>query len=537
MKIKICIATIVILFISCTSVNNINSLIATNLTVEQQKEDLIFLELKIKRTQPSLYNFITKEELQRKFDSVRNTINTPLKPNEFYFKISPLLASIRQGHAIMFPLTTQYSKKENKKLKKKGLGPISQFEYKWIDHKLLVLKNNSLDSTIQLGTEIIKIDNIKPQDLYTKYRKTFSSDGFNETFIPYAFSMRFGAYMYYELGLRDSLNYHFKLKDSVYSKVIKRLPKAEEDLKTKKNKFLFSKVEDSIFNIMSKEDKKLARQNKKKKRRYDFIYGYDPLKKQYSKSLYFTSLDSSTAVFKIKDFSRGGYRKAYKEVFELLRNKETQNLILDLRNNPGGRLNEIHELYSYLTADSTFQLIEKAVLSSKSSLLKADYLNSIPNSLYIFAIPTYPLYAGFLWAKTKKDENENYRFSMKSSRIKRHKATYFRGKIYVLINGGSYSAACIISSKLKENPEIIFVGEETGGAFNGTVAGRTSTYKLPNSNLKMRLWIMEIAATNKTEVYGRGIFPNVKIIPTLDDIISANDPEIKWVIKDIEDRK
>jgi C-terminal processing protease CtpA/Prc len=41
-------------------------------------------------------------------------------------------------------------------------------------------------------------------------------------------------------------------------------------------------------------------------------------------------------------------------------------------------------------------------------------------------------------------------------------------KIYVMINGGSFSASSLISSNLK-TPKVTFVGEETGGAFNGTV--------------------------------------------------------------------
>jgi hypothetical protein len=43
----------------------------------------------------------------------------------------------------------------------------------------------------------------------------------------------------------------------------------------------------------------------------------------------------------------------------------------------------------------------------------------------------------------------------------------FKGKIYVMING-SFSASSLISSNLK-TPKVTFVGEETGGAFNGTM--------------------------------------------------------------------
>lgn len=526
----------VVLLTNCSSVEKQNALLDTNLSVAQQMEDIDYLERKMKKIQPSLYHFISKEDLSRKFDSVRNTIKTPLKPNEFYFKVSPLLAAIKQGHASMSPLTKAYSNKENKELKKKGLGPVSQFDYKVLDENLYIIKNYSKDSTILTGTEITSIENLKPQDLFSKYRKTFSSDGYNTTFIPYANSMRFGSYLYYELGMKDSLKFDLKYKDSTFSKLIKRLPKKENQQNTVKNDSLaITKAKDSVVNKQSKAEKKIAKAKKKKEAAYKYDYGYDPIKKEYSKTLTFTDLDSTTAVFKIKNFSKGGFKTAYQEVFELLQKKNTPNLVLDLRNNPGGRLNEIHDLYAYLTADSTFQLIEPAIVTKKTSLLQADYLSITPKALYVITIPTYPIYAAILMAKTKKDANGLYRFSMKSSKVKPHKPTYFKGKIYVLINGGSFSAACIIASKLKENKAITFVGEETGGAFNGTVAGRTSMYELPNSKLKTRLWLMEIAATHKTEETGRGVFPDVTIVPTIEDILSDKDPELEWVKMKIAD--
>jgi hypothetical protein len=119
-------------------------------------------------------------------------------------------------------------------MKKKGLGPVSQFDYKFIENKLYIVKNKSKDSTIQEGTEVVSIDNVTPQELFSKYRKTYSSDGYNETFIPYAFTMRFGSYIFYELGIRDSLNFNLKCYDSVYTKLIKRFPDKKEVKKEEK---------------------------------------------------------------------------------------------------------------------------------------------------------------------------------------------------------------------------------------------------------------------------------------------------------------
>jgi hypothetical protein len=62
----------------------------------------------------------------------------------------------------------------------------------------------------------------------------------------------------------------------------------------------------------------------------------------------------------------------YKESFRKIESIN-QYLILDLRDNGGGRLNEIVDLYSYL-ADSTFVFLTSQVVS-KSSLMEGAYFN------------------------------------------------------------------------------------------------------------------------------------------------------------------
>ena len=502
----------------------------TDITVAQQRQDIDFLEKKIKKIQPSLYRYISKAALDKKFDSLKNTLNKPLKPNEFYFKISPLLAAIRQGHSSIYALNPRFTKQERKALEKKGTGPISQFQYKWLDDKLVVFKNNSKNKTIKVGTQIVSIDTILPQNIFKRYRPTLTSDGFNQSFIPFVFEWRFNTYMYQGLGIRDSLKFNLKYKDSTYWQYIKRIPKKDpkKDL-VKKDSVAKKTVKDTIVKKPTPAELKLAKAKKKEDTKHKRNYGYDSGSKTYAKSLTFTTTDSTTALFKIKNFSEGKYKTVYKEVFALLEKKKTKNLILDLRNNPGGRLSEIHHLYSFLTPDSTFRLIEDLKVTSKQSLMHID----IPKVFYAVTIPAYPVLATLAFLKTNKDANGDYRIKSKESRLKPHNVNYFKGKIYVLINGGSFSASCILSSKLKENKQITFVGQETGGAFNGTVAGLSSTYKLPNSKLPTKLWIMDVIPTHKSPIDGRGIFPNIEIIPTLEDLMTQKDPELDWIKKDI----
>ncbi len=132
-----------------------------------------------------------------------------------------------------------------------------------------------------------------------------------------------------------------------------------------------------------------------------------------------------------------------------------------------------------------------------------------------------------------KDKNGKNIYATQTKPQKVNKNS-FKGKVYVLINGMSFSASSIISSNLKGSKRATFVGEETGGAYNGTVAGFMPLVKLPNSELKIRIGLMLIAPHYKTEINGRGIFPDVPITPTLQDRIKGNDPEMDWILNDIK---
>src|SRR5659263_51063 len=103
--------------------------------------------------------------------------------NGFYLKLSPVIASVKQGHMRLIPLNKKLKKKERIAQVKTGPTPFTKFDFETFDSKLYIVKNYSRDSSIKAGTEVVTVNTIRPQDLISKYRNTFSSDGFNQTFI------------------------------------------------------------------------------------------------------------------------------------------------------------------------------------------------------------------------------------------------------------------------------------------------------------------------------------------------------------------
>lgn len=513
---------------NCTSVEKYNYKLAQPIPLEKLQKDIDYTQHKLEKLYPNLYGYISKEKLDFKFDSIRKVVNKPITSSEFYFVISPVIASVRQGHMTMTPLSKKLSKKEAKRLKKMGDGPLSQFTFEFENNKLFVIKNKSKNKNISLGSEVISINGVVPQMLFNKYRKSVTSDGYNETYIRKGFNKRFSLYMTNEIGVNDSLTYVFKHKDSTFSTVISRNKPDKKEVSKRKI------VQKDSVKVVAK--KPVDKAKLKLERKYKRIYGYNALTNEYAKSLKFVKSDSTIAVLKVKNFTEGSYTRSYKAIFDSIKQHNIQNLIIDIRDNPGGRVADAVNLYSYLT-DKDFVILQPAKVTSKTSLFKWGLFRELPSVAYPFAAVAYPFYMGFSYFRTTKKEDGTYEYRLVGSRKSKFAPNNYKGKIYVLINGGSFSASCILSASLKSNPNVTFVGEETGGAFNGTVAGIMPVVDLPNSKIPLRLGLMDIRTINQTEVEGRGIFPDVEIPLTVEDKVKNSDPQLDWIMNDIKKKR
>uniref|UniRef100_UPI0040491F8E S41 family peptidase n=1 Tax=Flavobacterium sp. TaxID=239 RepID=UPI0040491F8E len=524
---------LVLFFSSCVSTKKYNQHIEQTIAVEQLLKDVDFVENKIQKLHPSADWYISKEALASKFDSIRSLITKPMTPNDFYLLISNPVTEVKQAHMAVYPLIKKQTKKETKALKKKGKGPFSQIKMIWYENELYVQENLSPDSTIVKGSKIIAFDGMTPQFIHNKYKNTFASDGFNKTWLPKKFNRSLSAYFTIENGIKDSINFQFSYKDSIFNKILFRKDKTkkEDDKKDEAN------AKDSLSLVVEKPkvDKLVLKRRKDslrivaKNRR---IFGYDWNLKCFAKDFRINKEDSTVAVLKVTSFSKGKYKKAYKIIFDSIKKSNIQTLILDLRGNTGGSIEDSRLLFAYL-AKEPFQFIQKSKVTSRKSIPFTAYRN-LPLVGNIIMTPFKPIMSSILLAKTSKDSLGNTYFKIRSENISQPQENSFIGDLYVLIDGGSFSASCLLSSNLQGSKRGFFVGEETGGTYNGTVAGFMPVFKLPYSKLRLRIGLMDIRPVYQVSEEGRGIFPDQTIIPTIDNIINDEDVQLNWIIEQIK---
>lgn len=201
-------------------------------------------------------------------------------------------------------------------------------------------------------------------------------------------------------------------------------------------------------------------------------------------SLYSSAFMEDYALLSIKSFSlrnKEKYRAFIDGFFQELAAKDISHLILDLRDNWGG------------------------------SPYYASYLLS-----YLISSPVpYFAEAPFYYNKYKKPlKPAEHRFT---------------GRLYILINGASFSTTGHLCSLLKSHEIGVFIGEESGGSYLCTDASINVT--LRHTKLRLHCSTTAFATAVSDLPPGKGIIPDYRITPTLQDYLEGTDPQMKLAIQ------
>ena len=502
---------------ACRSVDRYNAHIDSEISIKKQLKDIDYIQKKLIKNHPKLDLYTAQSQVDLKFDSLKKTITRSIKPNDFFLKTNAIIAQLKHGHTDVYPLYKKNKKSEVKRLKN-TIGPFSQITTFWQNDSLYVVQATVKDSVLKPGANILAVDGISPQQLKEKYQAAVYGDGENKTYLENRLNRTFfNNYYLLENGLKDSINVDVLYKGKKYKTVVKRFTKPEEKKKEKPSK------KDSVKQPTSNKPKT------NKLKLYNF--SFNKTTKAYARSLSFPTNDSTFAVLKINTFSYGNFKKDYQSIFKIIADYKVKNLVLDLRNNGGGRLVDAYQLFAYLCPNQD-EFLTHQIIKSPSSF-KRTLVDISPKYLKPIVFPVS--YLAFLLTKKNKANEYEIKPSLSCIKTSSNPADAYHGNLYVMINGGSYSASATISANLKGLNRAFFVGEETGGDANGTVAGLMPNYQLPNSKLKFTIGTIYLTPKYyQTDTIGHGIYPNQVIKTTLNDKLNRVDPQLKWIVKDVK---
>ncbi len=491
---------VLILFSSCTTLSKKNYKVSEAYHhPDDLKKDIDYVFSTLIKNHPGVYWYISEEQLNFKIDSLKSTINEPLKTYDFYLKLAPIVTAINCGHTRLILVTKKLNKEERNIKKNEDKGLINKFTYALNNEKLYLRNGKKGDSVLLPGIEITAIENKSTVDIINNLKRYIPSDGFNITFKEALLNRNFGPWYSSIFKENDSLN-----MDIIYKGVNKNI--------TVKKDFFIKKDTVNKQVSLNKPIKKVKNKLKYK--------GLDENKQPILDYKIIDSL-SKIAYLKVKSFSfdHSNFDKFYKESFEEIKNFGIENLILDLRNNGGGSLKDSRNLFSYLT-DKDFIYLQPVETNGRFLVTNGKFINKILSPV--------------TWISNQiliKKSDHKYYANIKGTKTLKPATNNYKGNLFVITNGLSFSASTLLAANLKGINRAIFVGSEGGGGFNQCTAGRIPIIDLPVSGLKLRFGMYKLAPNTHSNIYGRGVFPDIKVETSIEDELKKKDPEMETILK------
>ena len=360
-------------------------------SVNELQTDFRFLTESLIEYHPQLYYYTSKESMNDFWSRTLNKINSELTLAEFYVLIAPVTDIVNCSH-------TAIRIQERYRQLLAEYGNFFPLELAFINNKAYYLSNHCNTSIdIKPGSEIITINSMDIPEIMEKIITFMPSEGDNQTTKYSIINSDFNSY-YFFLDNSDSFEIEF-LSENNQKNTINISACSLNDFISQK------KLTGSVYPV-------------------DFMIKND---------VGFLKVES----FAIPDI--GEYIQLLDSIFKVLKDQNTQNLVIDLRNNIGGHPIFAAQLLSYLVKDE------------------------------------------FTYFKRNPDISEFeplYNLMQPNPNI-------FEGNVYMFINGGCLSTTGHFISLSKYLTDTKFIGEAPGSTYRCNDFSTQIT--LPNTGIEVNI--------------------------------------------------
>ena len=116
--------------------------------------------------------------------------------------------------------------------------------------------------------------------------------------------------------------------------------------------------------------------------------------------------------------------------------------------------------------------------------------------------------------------------------------TPFIGKLVVLEDGATFSTAADVAAVLSNLTTAIFIGEESGGSYDGNTSGATARFIFPYSKLELNVTMYDYYnAVKPAKNKGRGTIPDFPVTLTTSDLLKGVDGQWEKALQVAKENK
>lgn len=239
----------------------------------------------------------------------------------------------------------------------------------------------------------------------------------------------------------------------------------------------------------------------------------------FSDSVYTTRhLNDSTDYLSIRTFDL--YDLHLEQVLQWIGECKAPNMIIDLRNNDGGDVYVLNKLLAcFAQQPMNRQRGGYLYVKKQGNFETLRYSENHSNDEIIF--PKYKQHEG-------KPGYYCFDSTLTSSCIMPDSSHQYTGRVYVLTNGNSLSAATIFPAVLVRNRRGVSVGRETGSSYHFITAMEFADIRLPSSLRVIRIPMVKVVfdttVCERTPL-GRGLLPDYELPLSYNEITMGADGE------------
>ena len=455
---------------------------AQSLTTSQTHEDLSYLKRKLDLLHPGMGHYTSEARMEQLYDSLYNGLTGSMNYLTFFRHISPFVNALKDGHT-------------NLSHRKAWAGKSTRFipfYIRQVGEQYFISHNVSSDTSLRRGTELLRINGRAVADLHRELMDTdrTGSDGDNLTGRRQWSMVQFADYYAAWYGSIDSVNIAYRLpNDTLTQTRTLRCPTL------------------SGFRAVIN-------------RRYN-----QEIDRRSNLSVQFVDTLTRTAILRVSSFMglkkndpfQIAYNRWLKQAFREIRKQKIENLIVDMQGNGGGIvLNSARLLRYWMPKPFCIMQHEEMKRAARAELItRWNPLSALNFSLHY-----------------RTDKSGGFASRSIRRKFRPRKRMAFRGSLYFLMNGASFSASTSVLAKTLDAGLGTYVGEASGSAYWGDFAGYFKTVTLPNSKIQVRIPLKKLYhAVSPDRANGFTVEPDFTVSRSYNDLLNNRDYVLDYALQ------
>ena len=485
--------------------NELQPLTKSEITALTISSDQLLADFELVKTayltmHPGLYRYNTPDQIETHLEQLKTDLSKDLTIPETYITFSKFIAKIKCGHTNANFWNQPLIVKRAITFQKDKVP----FHFKLIDRRMILTESAFNNPALSKGTEVLGINGHSIAEILETLIPLQSTDGANEGQQIVSLQLhggdKFEAFDMYFPILFPPTNGTYQLE--------------LQDLKTQTR---------SMLNVPAMSRKERIALIKKQ-----FPGVIPSMEKDYWQ---FKELNNETALLTLHTFSIWKWEldwKAYiKDVFDTLKEKNIQNLIIDIRHNGGGADMVSLEIFKHIAT-------KPITVPARKVLYR---FNQFPSTVKSYISSWDDSFEKRDIKKLKPLENDFYSMNGEISKIQSYKPykNVFKGQVYLLVSPTNSSATYYMAGTAKRQQLATLVGQETGGNLKGINGGLIYFLNLPNSKIELDIPIGGVFPL--TEQADKGHSPDIFVQKKVTDVMEGIDAELAATLKLIAKKK